>query len=205
MVSFPKATFFIVLTFAVISLISCTNKFFQYQVTMTHPVKSKVLEYENDTFYISFAIRYQSIKFLILNKLYDGMKINWDEVSFSINGKAQRAVHKETGVLKVNDVQPPTTIPPKSTLEDFLIPTSSLHYATNSSNTYTIVGYILPYEESGKSKQQAVINRITGTRITVFLPFYLGGIYHSKYYDFMIDDVILIKNKPDPIELPARR
>lgn len=176
---------------------SCTAKYFNYNIRMTHPVISNGLEYENDTFYISFDITSKTINFTILNKIEDGIKINWDEVSFSINGKAQRAVHKETGVYKISDMQPPTTIPPKSTLKDFLIPTTNIKYTNFANRTYTIIGEILPKQEFGKKNQNAVIKKYKGTKITVFMPFYIGGKYLTRYYDFTIDDITLSKNAPD--------
>ena len=80
---------------------SCSNKYLFYSLRMTHPVTNNTLYFENDTFAINFEIDKIGIHFSLLNKTYDGIKINWDEVSFSINGQAQRIVHKETGVYKI--------------------------------------------------------------------------------------------------------
>lgn len=170
-------------------LSSCYSRYLVYDIEMIHPVKSKSLEYENDTFSIAYQVDYQKIHFTILNKIQDGIKINWDEVSFSINGQAMRAVHKATGVYKINDVQPPTTIPPKSTLTDYVLPSSHIQYINVSTRTYTIARNIIPVEARNKKSVALAINKYKGTKITVFLPVYIAGKYQSYYYDLLITDV----------------
>lgn len=163
---------------------------------MSHPVQSRSLEYENDSFHISFDVQSKRIVFTVLNKLEDGIRINWDEVSFSLNGRAKRTVHKETGEYKIRDVQPPTTIPPKASLKDFLVPTDIIRYGRIGYSNYTIIGNILPVEASSKTQQRDVIKKYKGTKITVFLPFYIAGKYVTRYYDLMIDDITISKSKP---------
>lgn len=170
-------------------LTSCSNKYLFYSLRMTHPVTNNTLYFENDTFAINFEIDKIGIHFSLLNKTYDGIKINWDEVSFSINGQAQRIVHKETGVYKISDVQPPTTIPPKSSLSDYLVPTSNVQYISISNRAYAFTGSFLPVNLTGKSKIQEAIKRYKGTKLTIFLPLYIGNKYISYYYDIQIDDV----------------
>ena len=165
---------------------------------MVRPVESRTMEFENDSFHILFDVQYKKIVFTILNKMEDGIRINWDEVSFSLNGRAKRTVHKETGEYKIRDVQPPTTIPPKSSLKDFLIPTDIIRYGRIGYSNYTIIGNILPLEASGKTQQRDVIRKYKGTKITVFLPFYIAGKYVTRYYDLMINDVTVSKTKQKP-------
>jgi hypothetical protein len=161
---------------------------------MTYPTKSKQLEYTNDTLNINFSLKPKYIEFNLLNRFNDGIKISWDEVSISINGKAKRIVHKETGVYKITDVQPPTTIPPKSSLKDMLIPSSNVKFASSGGLPFTVVKNILPIQGTGKKAWDEVKRKYKGTRITVFLPVYIAGKYQSYYYDFMIDDVVLSKS-----------
>jgi hypothetical protein len=176
--------------------IGCASRFYNYKISMTHPIKSSQLYYENDTFAISLDPQAKTMGFSILNKSTDGIKISWDEVSLSINGQALRVVHKETGVYKINDIQPPTTIPPKSSLEDYLVPTNNVKYLSLSARTYTIVGFMLPVDDFGKKKWDATIRKYKGTKMTIFLPFYIGGKYFSHYYDLSIDDVTLSRSAP---------
>ena len=180
-------------TIAIVTIIlqSCASKYLLYDFKMTHPEQSKNLFHENDKFSISFEIGQKMIGINILNKLTDGIRINWDEVSFSINGQAERAVHKSTGIAKITEVQPPTTIPPKSSLQDFLIPESNVHYSTAFGGTYSFDN-LFPIEEGAKKADKAAA-KYKGTKVTIFMPFYIGGKYESYYYDIMIDDVRVSK------------
>jgi hypothetical protein len=156
---------------------------------MTYPVTNRSLLFENDTFSIQFEIDNLGVHFTLLNKMYDGIKVNWDEVSFSINGQAQRIVHKETGVYKISDVQPPTTIPPKSSLSDYLVPTSNIRYLNYANRSFVFVGSLLPVIVTGKYKIEDAVRKYKGTKITIFLPLYIGNKYVSYFYDIIIDDV----------------
>lgn len=181
------------LAITIILLSSCASRYYIYDVSQTYPIQSKQLEYSNDTLFINFDLKPKFIEFNLLNRFNDGIKINWDEVSISINGKAKRIVHKETGVYKITDVQPPTTIPPKSSLKDMLIPSSNVKFVSSGGIPFTIVKYILPVQGTGKKQWDEVVKKYKGTKITVFLPVYIAGKYQSYYYDFMINDVTLSK------------
>lgn len=184
----------------IISLIflqSCTSKYLIYDFNMTHPVQAKNLYYENERFSVSFEIGRETIQVNILNKLNDGIRINWDEVSFSINGNTERAVHKSTGINRVTEVQPPTTIPPKASLQDFLVPASNVNYSTAFGGTITF-DPLFPTENSAK-KAERTKQKYKGTKITIFMPFYVGGKYESYYYDIMINDVTVSKYSPAEI------
>jgi hypothetical protein len=107
----------------------------------------------------------------------------------SINGKAQRIVHKETGTVRVTDVQPPTTIPPKTYLEDGLLPTDKIRYINNQGKRILIVSDLYPKYDYGSKKTRALIMGMKGERITIFFPYYIKNVYHSKIFDFLIEDI----------------
>ena len=190
---------FVIVTIALLFQ-SCSSKYLLYDFKMTHPEQSKTLFHENDKFSISFDIQKNMIEVNILNKLTEGIRINWDEVSFSINGQTERAVHKSTGAGRITEVQPPTTIPPKSSLQDYLIPASKVHYSPAFGGSYSFSA-LFPIDEGAK-KADKVAAKYKGTKVTIFIPFYIGGKYESYYYDIMIDDVRVSKYSQD--ELAAR-
>lgn len=173
-------------------LFSCTaSKEYVYHVEMTKPKPSTTLEFENDTFHISFSLEPKYIEFTLYNKSNDGLKFSWDEVAISINGKSYRVVHKETGMYKVNDVQPPTTVPPQSNIKDFLLPTDNIRYAPsgNSARTITMFTDLFPTMDYGNKKKKAAILGQIGSRITIFLPYYIKGQYVSQSYDLLIKNI----------------
>ncbi|HWC53505.1 MAG TPA: hypothetical protein VG676_07990, partial [Chitinophagaceae bacterium] len=97
----------LIILFIIFTFVSCTSKLYNYKTAMTYPVQNSDLIYENDTLKIGFKLNPKDILVNIRNKSETGIKINWDELSFSINAKTYRIVHKETGVIKINEVQPP--------------------------------------------------------------------------------------------------
>lgn len=161
-----------------------------YDFEMQHPIQSSGLAYSNDTLDVTFDINAKAIKFTWLNKLNDGVKISWDEVSISLNGKAYRVVHKETGINNIREVQPPTTIPPKAMLEDGFVPSDNFYqvWSGNSNKKITVIGNMFPaFYYNKKDKDRAF--KLKGTKLTVFFPFYVAGKYVSSYYDIYIRDI----------------
>lgn len=179
----------------IFALTSCSSKFYTYKATMTHPVNSSALLYENDTFSISFALDPQAIKTIIYNKSDDGIRVNWDEVSFSVNGKTYRALHSQTGIDHFTEVQPPTTIPPKSNLNDELIPSDHVSFVRTGYGISPHIRPLFPDYDYGKSKTKDYIMSWKGSRVTIYLPFYIKGQLESHYYDLIITDIIESKHK----------
>jgi hypothetical protein len=188
------------LLFIVVSaffLFSCSStKYYSYKLMMERPVLSDRLVYENDTMSVTFKFVPSGIGFSIFNKLSnDGLRLNWDELSMSINGKAQRVVHKETGAYKINEVQPPTTIPPKTILEDQIVPSDNINYTYYAGSRLLTLKDVYPTTDGGNKKKRAEILKTKGQRITLFMPIYVHGIYTSNTFDFIIQDITESKNK----------
>lgn len=173
-----------------LSLYSCAMRSYSYKTQMTHPASSEHLRFENDTFSIDFDLMPKWIGFTIYNKSNDGIRIDWNEASFSLNGQTFRALHKQTGLANINEVQPVTTIPPKSNLDDYLIPRDKMLFVKNIyGSEIPLMKDIFPMSDYGSKKQKEYIQRLKGVRLTVFLPFYIRGQYVSNYYDIIIKDI----------------
>lgn len=160
---------------------------------MTKPQSDK-LYYENDSFSISFSFKPKYIEFELYNKLEEGIRINWDELSVAINGKAKRVIHYETGTSSYLQVQPPTTIPPKSKLVDGLILSESVNTVAASSlysKAKTVIYDIYPVKVEGfKNAQEKVLNR-KGERTSVFFPMYVRNQFSAKTFEFIISDITI--------------
>lgn len=166
---------------------SCTSGKLLYDFEMRHPVNSKELHYENDTMSISYTMKPKYIEFTILNKINDGIKISWDEVSLAINGKSYRVVHKETGIYKMTEVQPPTTIAPKSTLRDAILTTNNVIYTSSNKSGATLLN-MFPDKYYNK-KEKTKYLKWKNSKITIFLPYYIGGKYVSMYYEIYVNNI----------------
>jgi hypothetical protein len=162
---------------------------------MTQPLQSGDLRFENDTFSIDFDLKPKGVQLVIYNKISDGIRISWHETSLSLNGKAFRTRHKETGVADPTAYavqQSSTTIPPKSNLEDYLIPSDKKMFIRSVLDGKAVpeIKHIFPDNDNGSKKQKEYILKLKGARLTVFLPFYIRDKYVSNYYDITIRDII---------------
>jgi len=185
--------FYIVL--AVLFASCSTTRYYSYNIKLEKPTPSSPLFYENDTMSLSFQFNPKYIEFEAYNKLEDGIRINWDELSIAVNGEAKRIVHYETGENKITEVQPPTTIPPKSKLNDGLIPTDNIKYVISAGKRIPVYTYTYPNSDNGNKKYREKIMSMKGQKTIFFFPYYLRGIYHSKTFEFLITDVIQRKRK----------
>lgn len=175
-------------------LASCTTRAYTYKILLERPQKSNALLYENDTMSISFDFTEKWINFKMYNKIEDGIRVNWDELSMSINGKAARVVHKETGAYKITEVQPPTTVPPKTFLDDAIVPTENVKFTTAMGGRSIVsINPIYPTQDYGNKKTKEKIMGRKGERITVFFPYYIKNVYYSKVFEFIIEDIIAKK------------
>ena len=182
----------VIMVISVITLSSCA-KYYNYTFRLDEPTPVKPLYYENDTMTISFRFKPESVGFTIQNKLADGIKINWDEVSLSIARKTFRVIHKETGLAKTTDLQPPTTIPPRSQLTDIIVPSDKVKLSRMESNVTWIISNTFPNYGSKKEGQR--IMRRKGDNVVLFLPFRIADKYVSNTFYFTIEDIQASKKR----------
>ncbi|WP_152268224.1 hypothetical protein [Agriterribacter humi] len=179
-----------------IIICSCsTTRYYTYDIRLEKPAPSTRLFFENDTMSLSFQFKPRYIEFETYNKLEDGIRINWDELSISVNGDAKRIVHYETGENKITETQPPTTIPPKSKLVDGVIPTENIKYIISSGKRILLPLYTYPISDNGSKKTKKKILTMKGQKTVFYFPYYLKGVYHSKTFEFLIADVVQRKKK----------
>lgn len=180
-----------IITITVSTFFSCSaTKNYTYNIVLEKPMPSRNLEFENDTFSIAFTFNPKYIEFEMYNKIEDGIRINWDELSISVNGQAKRVVHYETGTDKITETQPPTTIPPKSKLTDALVATDKLNYSYVSGRRTLSIPDTYPKTDYGNKKIRASIMSLKGQKIIIYFPYYLKNVYHSKTFEFLITDII---------------
>lgn len=178
-----------------LALVSCAPHYYNYKFRLDEPKPIGPLKFENDTMSVFFKFSPQTLAFTIENRTNDGIKINWDEVSLSINGVAHRVIHKETGLTKVNDLQPPTTIPPRSTLSDLVVPSNRVTFRTVGRTTYPVyTGTFLNYNTGKISKE--IMNQ-KGQKLVLFMPFRIADKYVAKTFYFTIEDITVTKKKTD--------
>ena len=141
----------------------------------------------------STAFSTKGLNFELYNRSNEGIRINWDEVSISENAVAKRVVHKETGMTKINDLQPPTTIPPKSLLKDFLVPSENVRFVPVSGRMTTVIKDSYPNYDYGNKATGARIMQYKGRKFVLYFPYYIKNTFYSKTYEFTIVDIQKVK------------
>lgn len=102
---------------------------YEWNFSLQGPVRSKALLYSDSYIDVFFEIAETQIGFAIQNKTDAGIKINWDEISFvSPGGRASRVIHSGIRLIDRNNPQAPTMIPPKSRIDDMVIPSDNIYY-----------------------------------------------------------------------------
>jgi hypothetical protein len=177
-------------------LVSCKSYYYVYDVEMIHPVQSKALIYQNDTMSVEFGLEPKDISITMTNKTDEGIKINWDDVSFSLFGNANRIVHKETSYLGHTLAQPSTTIPPHTKLKDILIRSKDVHFYSAGNNSFLVIDNLFPDYDFGNNRTATMVAGLKGSQINIFLPFYVGETRISKYYILSIKDILKYKKNP---------
>lgn len=182
-----KFSFLIILG---VLIASChAAKQYTYHLAMERPAASETLSYEDDTMSVVFSFQSKFIGLDIYNKSDDGIKINWDEVSMSINGMAQRTLHKETSAYNITEIQAPTTIPPHTRLKDEIFPADKVRYTSSGGVRHVSIDDIYPNQDYGFKKNKEKIMSLKGERVVIYLPYYMRGEFRSKTFEFTIKDI----------------
>jgi len=118
----------------------------------------KPMVYNDDWIDTRWAFSNSRLNFAITNHSGRVLKIIWDEVVFiNLNKQSCRVGHLEQKYNEMGNSQLPTIILPDQTLQDFLIPSSNVHFSQG-----WIEDPFLYYHEGQKLPD--------GTTVTVFFP-----------------------------------
>lgn len=174
---------------SVFAFMGCA-KYYTYNFAMTYPKENTKLQYENDTMSVSFNPTTKGIEMDIFNKTNEGMKIEWDEISISVNGKTYRVLHGDATLANITIAQPPSTIPPKSLLTDKIYPVNNVKSIKLNSQLYAVLTDLLPNNDYGNKKDIKAMMDKKGTRIVMYIPYYLSNKFISAYYNIDIVDIV---------------
>jgi hypothetical protein len=94
---------------------------------MSYPEKSNKLTWSNDDIAIGFQPWSDFIKFSILNKTDNAIKIVWDDAAIIIDGVSTRALHGNESNKIANQHRVPTSIPPGSVIVDQIFPVGYIY------------------------------------------------------------------------------
>lgn len=147
---------------------------------------SQNLQFENDTISISFAFNYDHIDFQLYNKLDEAIKINWKELSVSIDGDTKRVIPSNAYFVGFPGKEPTIMVAPRSKVSD-IIRTSDKTTLWDSSSIQRATLNTFPDSDYGDLSQRKYIMGLKGKKIVIYLPYYLKNVYCSKTFEFIID------------------
>jgi len=169
---------------------------YKYDMSMVNPTISDNMEYKDDKIDISFSaitdnVNFNALGFKLVNETDKTLKINWDEVSFVLSGKAGRVIHKGVELRDKDKAQVPTIIPVNSYWSDFILPVNNIYVISDSWNTYPIL-------RNNTGKFEKWNNSIKGKTFSLYLPIYYGDEKIDYNFDFVIHGVTETLPWPQP-------
>jgi hypothetical protein len=183
-------SFIALLTLLAATLSSCKfGQVYTYDLKLEQPAQSQNLQFENDTIAITFALNYDNIEFKLLNKLNDAIKINWKDISVSIDGRTKVVVPSTAYTTGFPGKETTIMVAPKSTIIDYIRTTNKWGYSYTPGVGPTAVVHTYPIRDNREPNRRNYILGLKDTRFIIFLPYYVKETYCSKTFELVIADV----------------
>lgn len=190
-------------TFIIILLIGCmpvlVGTRYQYKYSLIGPKSNDGMSYEDSVISISFTITDKSINFNLTNKTKNVIKIIWNDASIVQFGKAHKVMHAGVKYINRNEFQPPTSIPPKSSIDDLALPSDNVYFQEGYYGTYfsTPGGWkeqdLFITNDMNKQEYKELIKKMKGQKFSLYLPIEYKGKILDYNFEFIIKDVKPIK------------
>jgi hypothetical protein len=153
-----------------------------YLFSLTKPSASPALAHEDELMRVSFSIPAEPqdnpISFTLTNKTDNAIVIDWNQVSYvDVKGAAHRVVHKGVRLMERDQPMPATTVPPGSTLEDFIFPSDEIEMLGGK----WIQHMLFP--------DAPLAAGLKGKTFSIFLPLEVNGAKKTYNFVFRIDDI----------------
>lgn len=166
-------------------LISCRlSTPYSVQYSMIKPIEKQTpIAYKDDKIDILFNIEKDGISFTLNNISNLPLKINWDEMSIVLDGKANRLMHKGVAYMDRSKSQVISVVPPNTTLEDIVIPTMNIHFV-NTKNAFWDISPL--YKISMKN-----VSEMKGKKLSLYFPMIFNDEKIDYNFEFQIDKVFI--------------
>lgn len=122
----------------------------RYSFSLTKPVTSQQLHFEDASLRIGFVLGMKEIGFELANKTDGPIRIDWNSLSYiDPSGKAHGLIHK--GVKFANKEQPqaPATVPPTAAISDTVAPVDNV-YSSSGTWDQTVLLPSVPFDPAAR-------------------------------------------------------
>lgn len=183
-------SFIALLTLFAATLSSCKfGNAYTYDLRLERPVQSQDLKFEDDSIAISFALNTDNIGFKLLNKLDDAIKVNWKDISVSIDGRTKVVVPSSAYTTGFPGRETTIMVAPRSTIVDIIRTTNKYGYSYTPGSAPTAIVHTYPVRDNREPLRKNYILSLKGRRFIIFLPYYVKETYCSKTFELVIADV----------------
>jgi hypothetical protein len=174
----------------------------QYGAVVTiKPEAGNKYTYEDGLFSGIFFVATSRINFTISNKTEHSIKIVWDDAAFiEISGQSARLAHEGVKYADSNASQPPSVIPARQSLTDFVLPTNRVYYRKGYYGTYYSspggweeLPLVLPASHHVESSDTSALATFTsdveknkGKRFGILLPLEIEGVVNEYTFWFEV-------------------
>lgn len=160
-------------------------KALQYRLkySLLTPVRSEELTYRDRVISVRIIPREQNIELKLDNLTQQPLKILWDTASYTdASNRQHRVIHSGIKWENRADRIPPQTIPPGGTLQEWVMPESSIEYSGGKKGYAAKPLFVLDNESALALK---------GRTVNLFLPIELDRAIIPDYsFMILIEDVI---------------
>jgi len=141
---------------------------------------SFVLSYEDDIIRTKWNFGDSELILTLENLTDNTIKIIWDDAAFiGMNEIAGRIMHTGTSYLDRNDFQPPTIIPKKTKVIEYIVPTENIYFGSYG----WIEGRLFIYHIDYLKK---LIDNYTGKNIKLLIPIVIGDKKIEYIFNFKV-------------------
>ena len=127
----PTKKHFIALAVGLMLLTGCAVSVVDWGIKMQSPVPAETAAYSDEDIDINFMVDDKSINFDLKNKTQNGIKLNYDEISYiSPGGASLRVVSSNIRFSDRFAPQAPVVVPPGLLISETIIPAQNIFFRT---------------------------------------------------------------------------
>ncbi len=125
------------LTIGVTLLTGCAVSVIDWGIKMQSPVPAETTAYSDEDIDINFVVDDKSINFDLKNKTQNGIKLNYDEMSYlSPGGASLRVVSSNIRFTDRFAPQAPVVVPPGLSISETIIPAQNIFFRAHDTAYY---------------------------------------------------------------------
>ena len=138
---------------------------FNYVFTLVTPIEKSSPAFDDGIISVVFSPSNDQIVFLLRNQTESPIRLDWDQMAYvDFDGSSHRVIHQGVRLMQKEAPQPPSTVAPGSSVQDFIYPSDRVSWNSTISEWMQApiwpsipspgqqFGIFMPIEVDGKTK-----------------------------------------------------